>query len=158
MDIYNEHFLDLIKSLEHHNVQYLVVGGFAVIEHGFSRSTGDLDLYVKDTTENRRQLISALEAIGMDHLEPLMTAPLIAGYCEILMDDGMYADLMAKMPGLNPDDFDEHYRMASINIVEQVTVRFLSYNHLIANKQATGRPKDLLDVAALESIRNRGNQ
>jgi len=157
MDIYNDHFLSLISAFEKAGVLYLVVGGFAVNHHGYNRTTGDLDLYLKDTPENRKNIIIALEEMGYGYLEPIMRMPFIAGYSEIMMDDGMYADLMSSLPGLLPEDFDEHFKMASIAIIEEVSVRFLHYNLLIENKKATGRPKDLLDVAALEAIYNRTN-
>ena len=154
MDLYNEEFLKLTRSLEKHQVLYIVVGGFAVVRHGFSRSTGDLDLYLKDTSENRARLVAALEELGYGRLEPLLRAPFIAGYCEVMMDDGMYADLMAELPGLPSQNFDEHYSMAVVAEISSSIVRFLNYNHLIRNKIATGRPKDLEDVRQLELIRN----
>ncbi len=157
MDLYNDYFLRLIRSFENAGVRYLIVGGFAVNHHGYSRATGDLDLYLNDTPENRRNIIGALEEMGYGYLEPILRMPFIAGYSEIMMDDGMYADLMSALPGLNPEDFDEHLKMASISMIEGITVRFLHYNHLIENKKATGRLKDLLDIAELEAIHNRIN-
>lgn len=158
MDIYNDHIIQLTKAFEKYNVQYLIVGGFAVIHHGYTRTTGDLDLYLKDTIENRQRLIDAMEEVGYGKLEPLLRAPLVPGYCEVLMDDGMYADLMSVLPGLKAEDFDEHFQMASIANIDGVAVRFLHYNLLIRNKIATGRAKDLADVAALEAIHKTNNQ
>ncbi len=44
--------------------------------------------------------------------------------------------------------------MATVDIVNEIPVRFLQFNHLIENKKATGRNKDLLDIEELEKIRN----
>jgi hypothetical protein len=155
MDIYNEEFLLLTSVFEKNQVKYLIIGGFAVNRHGYKRTTGDLDIYLKDTKENRQKLIIALEEIGYGRFDMLLNVPIVAGYCEILMDNGMYADLMTEVKGLNQADFDEHFKMATVDIVNNVPVRFLHYNHLIENKKATGRNKDLLDIEELEKINSK---
>lgn len=155
MDLYSDEFLRLIRAFERHQVLYLLVGGFAVIKHGYSRTTGDLDIYLKDTPDNRQKLIDAFEEVGYGRLEGLLRVPFIAGYCEVMMNDGMYADLMSELPGLSPEEFDMHRQLAVTDMIEGVTVRFLHYNALIENKLATGRPKDLADVRHLEEIHNK---
>ena len=154
MDIYNDEFLSLTSIFEKNQVKYLVIGGFAVNRYGYKRTTGDLDIYLKDTKENRQNLIAALEEIGYGRFDMLMDVPIVAGYCEILMDNGMYADLMTEVKGLKQVDFEEHFSMATVDIVNEIPVRFLHFNHLIDNKKATGRSKDLLDIEELEKIRN----
>jgi hypothetical protein len=155
MDIYNEEFLLLTSIFEKNQVKYLIIGGFAVNRHGYKRTTGDLDIYLQDNKENRQKLIIALEEIGYGRFDMLLDVPIVAGYCEILMDNGMYADLMTEVKGLKQADFDEHFKMATVDIVNNVPVRFLHYNHLIENKKATGRNKDLLDIEELEKINSK---
>jgi hypothetical protein len=155
MDIYNEEFLLLTSIFEKNQVKYLIIGGFAVNRHGYKRTTGDLDIYLQDSKENRQKLIIALEEIGYGRFDMLMDVPIVAGYCEIMMDNGMYADLMTEVKGLKQADFDEHFKMATVDIVNNVPVRFLHYNHLIENKKATGRNKDLLDIEELEKINSK---
>ncbi len=153
MDLYNEEFLRLIKSFEKNEVQYLVVGGFAVNKYGYSRTTGDVDFFLKDSLQNRKNLVTALEEMGYGRFEMLHTMPIIAGYCEIMMDNGVYADLMTEIPGLQQASFQKYFDVATIAEIDSVSVRFLHLNHLLQNKKATGRPKDLLDVTELEKIR-----
>ena len=148
----NPEMLSLVAAFEKWNVRYLLVGGFAVNRYGYRRTTGDLDILLKDTTENRANLISALEDMGYGRFDELLDVPIIAGYCEVMMDDGMYADLMTEIPGLEKDSFDEYYAMATVDEVSGSKIRFLHYNHLIRNKEATGRPKDKLDVEELRRI------
>jgi hypothetical protein len=152
MDLYNEEFLSLIKTFQKHQVRYLIVGGFAVNKYGFKRTTGDVDFYLKDSIENRHSLVEALDEMGYGRFEELLTSPIIAGYCEIMMDNGTYADLMTSIPGLPKENFNEYYDMATIEHVGDIPVRFLHYNHLIINKKATGRNKDLLDIEELEKL------
>jgi hypothetical protein len=152
MDLYQKDFLNLLQCFEKNNVHYLIVGGFAVNKYGYHRTTGDVDFYIKDSTENRQNLIKALEEAGYGRLDALLTTQIIAGYCEILMDSGMYADLMTEIPGLPKNEFEKQYRMALKEEINGIPIRFIHYNHLIKNKRATGRPKDLLDIEELEKI------
>jgi hypothetical protein len=98
-----EEMLLLLKSFEASQVLYLIIGGFAVNRYGYGRATGDIDIYLKDTPENRANLIQALAQMGYGQFDMLMRVPIIAGYCEIMMDDGIYADLMTEIPGLDKD-------------------------------------------------------
>jgi predicted nucleotidyltransferase len=152
MNSLNTELIKLLHQFEKQNVHYLIIGGLATNRYGYHRITGDVDLYIKDSIENRKNLIAALEQAGYGKFDSLLTTQIIPGYCEIMMDDGIYADLMTEIPGLNKEDFGEHYEKALIENVDGVTVRFISYDHLIQNKKVTGRPKDLLDVQELERI------
>jgi hypothetical protein len=146
----------LLQTFAKHKVNYLIVGGFAVNRYGFNRTTGDLDIYLKDTKENRQNLIEAIDEMGYGRYDMLIDIPIIAGYCEILMDDGMYADLMTDILGLDQSKFDSYLEMATVDIIQNFKVYFLHYNHLIDNKRATNRTKDQLDIIELERI-NRKN-
>jgi hypothetical protein len=152
LDTGSDEMLLLLQTFEQFNVLYLIVGGFAVNRYGYKRTTGDLDIYLKDTPENRSRLIDALDAMSYGRFDMLMDVPIIAGYCEIMMDDGIYADLMTDIPGLEKGKFDEYYDMATIDKLDGYVIRFLHYNHLLQNKEATGRTKDLLDISELKRV------
>lgn len=155
LDSESPEMLLFLRSFEKRAVKYLIVGGFAVNRYGYNRTTGDLDIYLKDTKENRTNLIAALADMGYGQFDMLMDTPIIAGYCEIMMDDGMYADLMTDIPGLKKENFDEYFSMATVDVIDGSKVRFLHYNHLIDNKIATGRPKDKLDIEELHRINDK---
>ena len=148
----NPEMLLLLKTFQQFDLRYLIVGGFAVNRYGYNRTTGDLDIYLKDTRENRQNLIHALDIMGYGKYDMLLDVPIIAGYCEVMMDDGMYADLMTDIPGLNKNNFDEYFQKATVDEINGVKARFLHYNHLLENKRATNRPKDQLDVLELERV------
>jgi hypothetical protein len=152
MDAGSEEMLLLLKTFEANDVLYLIVGGFAVNRYGYGRATGDIDIYLKDTPENRGNLINALAEMGYGQFDMLMRVPIIAGYCEIMMDDGIYADLMTEIPGLDSSMFDEYYEMATVDQMDGYVIRFLHYNHLLQNKEATGRSKDIRDIEELKKI------
>jgi hypothetical protein len=65
MDIFNPDFRDFIAYLNKYNVDYMLVGGYAVIIRGYSRSTGDMDIWVSKTEDNFRKLLSATTAFGL---------------------------------------------------------------------------------------------
>lgn len=144
--------LQLLSVFQKHKVDYLIVGGFAVNRYGYNRTTGDLDIYLRDTKQNRKNLIEAIDEMGYGRYDMLIDTPIIAGYCEVLMDDGMYADLMTDIPGLNKENYDEYLNMATVDVVQGFEIKFLHYNHLLENKKATNRIKDQLDVQELERI------
>lgn len=151
----NPEMLLLLETFQQFNLRYLIVGGFAVNRYGYNRTTGDLDIYLKDTRENRQNLIYALDKMGYGRYDMLLDVPIIAGYCEVMMDDGMYADLMTDIPGLDRNNFDEYFQKATVDEINGVKARFLHYNHLLENKRATNRPKDQLDVLELERVNKR---
>jgi hypothetical protein len=73
MDILDEEILSLWKALFEEKVVYILVGGFATNLNGFQRTTADMDIWLKDTLPNRRNLIKALEKTGAPGLEALET-------------------------------------------------------------------------------------
>ncbi|MDI1234701.1 MAG: hypothetical protein PSX81_10495 [bacterium] len=70
MDLFDDIVFDFLKQLEINKVEYLLVGGFAVNTYANPRATGDLDIWLKDTKENRNRLIQAFKGVGIDSLEP----------------------------------------------------------------------------------------
>lgn len=152
MDIYNTEFLALLSCFEKRRVQYLIIGGFAVNKYGYKRTTGDVDFFLKDDKENRRRLIDALYDAGYGKFEALMDAPIIPGHCEIIMDNGLYADLMTEAAGLDKNKFNDYYKKASVELIDNIPLRFIHYDDLLQSKRAISRNKDLVDVEELEKI------
>lgn len=64
-NIFNVDFQDFIASLNTCGVAYILVGGYSVILHGYSRTTGDMDIWVQNTTENYMRLKEAFDRFGM---------------------------------------------------------------------------------------------
>jgi hypothetical protein len=62
-DLFNEDFLDFINVLNKAEVEYILVGGYAVILHGYARSTADMDVWVNKTPANYHKLKKAFSAI-----------------------------------------------------------------------------------------------
>ena len=68
-NIFDSDFRDFIQSLNDNEVDYLLVGGYAVILHGYRRTTGDLDIWVNRTKENYKKLSDAFYEFGLPLLD-----------------------------------------------------------------------------------------
>lgn len=64
-NIFNEDFRDFLSALNDQEVRYILVGGFSVILHGYSRTTGDMDIWVERTTDNYIKIKKAFHQFGM---------------------------------------------------------------------------------------------
>jgi hypothetical protein len=153
VDIFDEEILNFWSALQEYNVQYIVVGGYATNLHGYQRFTGDLDIWLKDTLENRKQLRKAFVKCDMGDYPLIETMQFILGWTDFHLNNGLRLDILIEMKGLEGYTFDECLEMASIADIDSVNVPFLHINQLIENKKIVNRPKDQIDVAALEQIR-----
>lgn len=152
MDIYDESLLEFWKSLTENNVHYIMVGGFAVNMHGFTRTTNDIDIWLKDTIPNRMNFGRAMAKSGYEGVtwEEIQFLP---GWSDFYIGPGIRLDIMIDMKGLTDIPFDEALSSSNIGQIEDVHVPFLNINHLITNKKAVNRPKDQIDVIELEKIK-----
>lgn len=153
MDIFDEEILKFWTALQNQEVRYIMVGGYATNLHGFQRYTGDIDIWIEDTLENRKQLRKAFVECGMEDYYMLETMQFIPGWTEFNLMNGLRLDIMVSMKGLEGYSFEECLNMASIADIDEVKIPFLHINQLIANKKAVNRPKDQLDVIELERIK-----
>lgn len=153
MDIFDEDILNFWKALQDHDVKYIMVGGYAINLHGYQRYTGDMDIWLKDTPENRKHLRDAFITVGMGDYPMVEYMQFIPGWTEFRLNNALILDILIDMKGLEGYTFDECLQMASIADIDNVKVPFLHINHLIENKKNVNRPKDQIDVLALENIR-----
>ncbi|TDW97173.1 hypothetical protein [Dinghuibacter silviterrae] len=152
MDIFDEEILKFWAALQNSRVRYIMVGGYATNLHGFSRYTGDLDIWIEDNAENRQRLRQAFIECGMGDYYMLETMQFVPGWTDFRLMNGLRLDILVDMKGLEGYNFEECLQMASIADIDGVQVPFLHINQLIANKKAVNRPKDQVDVIELEKI------
>lgn len=153
MDIFDEEILNFWKALQEYNVQYIMVGGYAINLHGYQRFTGDMDIWLKDTLENRKQLRKAFASCDMGDYPMIEYMQFLPGWTDFHLNNNMRLDIMIDMKGLEGYTFDECLQMASIADIENIKVPFLHINQLIENKRVVNRLKDQTDVLALEQIK-----
>jgi len=153
MDILDDDLLRFWQCLNDNHVRYIMVGGFATRFHGFNRNTDDLDIWLEDTLQNRKNLRKSFTELSYGDFPSLETMDFIPGWTGFYVGHLIELDIMTKMKGLENLSFNECFEMASIADLDGILVPFLHINQLIANKKAVNRPKDQVDVLALEQIR-----
>jgi hypothetical protein len=133
-------------------VKYIVIGGFAVNLYGYTRNTGDLDIYIDDSIQNRKNLREAFIEIGIGDFEALETMQFVAGWTEFNLDYGMRLDLMTNIKGLEDKPFDKLLDVATIVFLNEIPVYFIDFKNLIISKKAANRLKDILDIEELNKL------
>ena len=144
-------FVEMLDALSAERAEFLMVGGYALATYGAPRATGDFDIWVRPSPENARRVYSALVRFG---------APLRAHGVEVAdfeLADVVYQigvppqriDIVTSISGV---DFESAWlgRMQTTFLGRPVDV--MSREDYIKNKRASGRPKDLLDVLAIEAV------
>jgi hypothetical protein len=148
-NIFNQDFKKLIGLFNEHEVEYILVGGYAVILHGYVRTTGDLDLWLNRSSKNYKKFIAASNVFGLPTSE--MTKEKFLHSTEIdVFSFGRPPNALDIMLDLKGMDFKECYELSELYETDDTTVRLINYKHLIAAKKAAGRPKDLVDIIYLE--------
>jgi predicted nucleotidyltransferase len=150
----NEQIIELWKYLNVNNVKYLIVGGFAVNIYGYGRNTGDVDIYIEDTIDNRNNLEKVLKNIGIEGITSIQTMQFIPGWTDFPLNFGLKLDIMTSVKGLENKTFDELLNLATIIEIDERPVYFIDYENLIISKLATNRPKDILDITELKKLNN----
>ena len=152
MDVFDEEILNFWKALQENSVHYILVGGYAINLHGYQRFTGDLDIWIKDDLANRQRLRKAFKDSNMGDFPMLEYMQFVPGWTDFHLNNNMRLDILIDMKGLEDYTFDECLQMASVADIENVNIPFLHINQLIENKKKVNRPKDQVDVLALEKI------
>ena len=137
------------------NVRYLTIGGLAVNIYGYTRNTGDIDILLEDTTENRINLRAAFKQIGIGDFPQIETMQFVAGYTDFTISYDLRLDVMTSIKGLENANFDELLQNATIVYLNEFPVYFIDYDSLILAKKATNRLKDQLDIEELNKLNNK---
>ena len=145
----NADFRDIVVLFADSQVEFVIVGAYALAFHGAPRASGDIDLYVRPSRENAKRVFKALLEFG---------APLAAH--KVSADDFARAgtvyqiglqprriDVLNEISGL---DFEEAWASRVEVEVDGRVVHIIGREEFLKNKTASGRPKDLADVARLE--------
>jgi hypothetical protein len=148
----NEQIVAIWNSFFQNKVRYLTIGGFAVNIYGYNRNTGDIDIYLDDTLENRINLRKALKSIDLGDFETIETMQFIPGWTDFTLSYGLRLDIMTAVKGLEDKSFDSLLKDATVLMIKETPVYFIDYDNLIIAKKATNRPKDILDIEELEKL------
>ncbi len=136
-------FLALLNSNE---VEYLVVGAFAVAFHGYSRYTADLDLFVRPTPENTDRAMRALAQFGFGNAGMHAQDFQSPGNAILLGVKPNRVDLLTGISGVT---FEEAWAARTKGELEGIPTQFIGREELLRNKRSTGRAKDMGDAEEL---------
>lgn len=144
-NIFEQDFRDFIQAINDNNVKYVLVGGYSVIFHGYSRTTGDMDIWVQRNPENYQKLISAFKQFGMSVFDMTEDNFLNHPTWDVFSFGvpPVCIDIMIDVKGLN---FNDCYANSQIFIDDELQVRVLSMNDLLEAKKKANRPKDIDDI------------
>ncbi len=148
-NIFNPDFQDFIRALNTAEVDYLLVGGYAVILHGYNRTTGDLDVWVHKTAENYQRLLKAFVQFGMPVFDMTEENFLHNSALDVFTFGvpPVSIDLMTETKGL---DFKVAFQHAEWFEFEDFKIRVVQFQDLLNAKAASNRPKDREDIRQLQ--------
>ena len=145
----NEDFRDILELLLEEDAAFVIIGAHALAVHGAARATGDIDVLVRPDRVNAERVCAALREFG---------APLRAhgvGPDELSVEGNVYQlglpprriDILTRIDGVS---FDEAWDGRVVVEAAGLRLPFLGRVELVRNKKASGRAKDLADIALLE--------
>lgn len=138
---------ECFRLFNSNRVRFLVVGAHALAANGRPRATANLDILVEPTPKNARAVCAALAAFGFRALAAEVEAFSAPDRLAILGAPPLRIDVMTSISGVS---FDDAWKTRKRGTMGSHRVHFLGREALIRNKRASGRAKDLLDIALLE--------
>jgi hypothetical protein len=146
----------VFATLDRHEVDYVTIGAFAVIAHGYVRATADIDLMAGQDRDNLQRLAAAFAELharlrGVDaellEIDPTDPATLANGASFTLDTDAGPVDYLNDVPGAG--GYTELRSRSVETTAAGVAIRVVGLDDLIRMKRASGRPQDLRDIANL---------
>ena len=136
----------LCAQLNAQGARYLVVGGFAIIQHGYFRTTGDIDLLVEDSLANQARVREALKSLPEKAILELADEEDLRDWIVLRVADEILVDVMTRACGVS---FTEAESGIQLFEIEGITIPFASARLLLRLKQ-THRAKDEEDRVFLQ--------
>ena len=139
-------FKEFLRLLKKDDVQFVIVGGYAVAFHGYIRTTNDMDIFFQNTSENIHRIEKALIEFGFTEGSFDLDEFYDQGSIIRMGIPPVRIELINTISGLT---FDEVWENKISGNYGDLSVFYIGFNELIINKRASGRPKDLLDIDEL---------
>lgn len=141
-------FLELLLS---HRVRFMLIGGHALAIHARPRFTEDLDVFVEMSELNAKRLRAVLDAFGFGTVAPSVDDLMDPRKVFMLGERPHRIDILTSISGVEfADAWDDHILLE----LDFGSIPVIGRQSLIRNKTASGRPKDLADLAMLAEHEN----
>ena len=144
----------LLAKLGRAEVKFMIVGGVAVALNGFVRTTEDVDILIEASAENVTRLLEELRNFGEGHARELSPADFSDSEGAIRIIEDFPLDVFTMMRGKRYADLVGSTKTTRIDDVE---VRYLNSEALIALKSDSQRDQDRIDVSALRALKDRNS-
>ncbi len=139
-------FREFLKLLRTNEVEYLLIGGYAVGFYGYARPTADLDVWVARSRRNAEKIVAALKQFGF--ASPALSVELFTRE-KAIVRMGVAPFRLEMITFIDGVDFSECYEEKQTVKFEETEVDVIGLKHLKINKKASGRLKDLNDLENL---------
>lgn len=143
----NQDYRDMLSLLLENEVDFLLVGAYALAVHGFPRATADIDIFVRPSKRNAKHVIKTLSEFGAPLKDISISDFETPGIILQIGVEPRRIDMITEIDGLT---FDEAAKGKVVVDIEGLSIPVISKRTLIINKRATGRDKDRLDAKNLE--------
>src|SRR5436190_238689 len=137
-------FKDFLRLLTSNNVEYMVIGGYAVNYYGFSRATADLDIWIAINPDNAERVVRAVREFGFTQSGP--ETFLEARKVVRMGVPPLRLEILTSISGV---EFSDCYRRRLQVDLDGIAVNLIGLEDLKRNKEASGRLKDRLDLDQL---------
>ena len=138
-------FKEFIELLNKNNVRYIVIGGYAVVYHGYVRSTNDIDIWIDIHEDNIKNLIKVLDEFGFSSLN-IKKGDFLPNQIIQLGHPPNRIDLITTPAGI---EFETCYESKEQVSIDDTSVNFIDLENLIKAKKASNRTRDLADIEEL---------
>jgi hypothetical protein len=142
-------FRELLALFNVRPVEYLIVGGYALALHGAPRFTGDLDIFVNPDAANAPRILTALAAFGFASVGLTLSDFERPDQVGQLGVPPVRIDLITSLTGVS---WDEAWAGRIAGRYGDMPVHYIGRAQFVANKRATGRTKDVADLAMLGEV------
>ncbi len=139
-------YKEFLKLLNEHEVEYLLIGGYAVGYYGYPRYTGDMNFWIAVNPANAKRMVEVMRAFGFD--SPELTPELFQNE-KLILRMGVEPYRLEVMTRIDGVEFSDCYSRRVIAEIDGVKVNLISLGDLKRNKQASRRLKDLADLENL---------
>ena len=143
-------FEDFVKLLNKYQVDYMVVGGYALAFHGKPRHTGDLDIWINTSELNAEKLIIVIKEFGLASLGLTKLDFMIEGYVTQIGYPPLRIDILNSIDGVKFEDAFPNKLMVDSNGIE---IKYIGLKEFIENKTALGRSQDIADLKEIKTIK-----
>ena len=144
-------FIEVLHTLIKCDVDFLLIGGYAVNYHGYGRPTGDLDIWIRPDDDNKQKCLKAFEGLKYNSESIDAVRKLNFGKPAVFFvgEEPLRIDFLTAVNLIN---FEDAWKKKNILSIQDLRIPVVDYHHLVLTKISTGRTRDKLDLEELQKI------